>query len=471
MQNNQKIFEKLNSAIERIGVFDVHEHLLGRNQRQERDPDLFEWIAESYLWGDLVAAGMDPSVLSDQNILPQDKWVALKKYLPAVKHSGYMEVCRYAFCDLFGMTGSDLNDENWQRVDDAVRKNNNDKALTEDILVEKCSMRHVLVDCQVGGTLNYFCTQNAERDWYKYLLNIRPGLSDDLIEKYTKVRETHAEYLHRVVKADSLMWGWLKQSAFENLKLVGVDISSSENLDTCTNLIDSAIQNLAKTGAVGLKSTMSTWRSHELPEVDPEIAEEALVKSVSDLTPENLKAFENFAFEQIVKAAGKYNLPLQIHTGTGFGPGGRASCRKGAADHLADIVQKYDQTTFVLMHASWPYWGEIEQMAKRFPNVILDLSWTIMSSPVEATRMLESLFTSVPVSKLLWGGDCVYVEESYGVLIQAKRVVSAALSNLVMKGMLDIDEAVELALKLFCTNGLTVYSSISNVKTRVKGIR
>ena len=71
--------------------------------------------------------------------------------------------------------------------------------------------------------------------------------------------------------------------------------------------------------------------------------------------------------------------------------------------------------------------------------------------------MLTSMVTSIPTSKWLWGGDCYYVEESDGALRQAQRVVTAALADLVIDGELAESEAIDLAVGLFCLNGLQIY--------------
>ena len=108
------------------------------------------------------------------------------------------------------------------------------------------------------------------------------------------------------------------------------------------------------------------------------------------------------------------------------------------------------------MHGNWPHWAELEQMAKRYPNVFVDLSWSFMLGPAEGYRMLQSMFTTVPCNKLLWGGDCYYVEESYGALAQAKRVATSALASLIDDNVVTEDDAIELAVRLFYTNGPSV---------------
>lgn len=452
-----RIEESVSSALGHHGVFDVHEHLLGREQRRERNPDLFMWIAESYLWGDLVSAGMDPGMLGDQRLSSAQKWDRLNSLLPGLVHTGYMEVCRRAWQDLCAMKATDLNSSNWQTIDAAIREHTQRPGYTEDVLVQRCGMRHVLVDCLVGGTLAYFCAQQQERGWNDYLCKIRPQIADSTILQYTKQRVTDRDYLHRVVKLDSLMWGWLPETAAENEQLLGVDTRTCRSLDAYATLIESTIEGLVRQGVVGLKSTASTWRALRFECGSESLAAELLRLPVERLESEHITAFEDFVFHRIVAGAGKYGLPLQIHTGTSYGLGGRASTRAGAADQLADLVQGYQDTVFVLMHGSWPYWGEIEQMAKRFPNVYLDLSWCAMVSPVETQRMLLSMLTSLPIKKLVWGADCVYVEESYGAMCQMRRVLVSVLAELMSHGAIGESEAVDIAVDILCRNGVRLY--------------
>ncbi len=451
----------IDDAIQRHGLLDVHEHLLGRDQRREKNPDLFDWIGSSYLWADLVSAGLNPAKLADRSAGWDARWSELVRVLPAVAHTGYMEVCRHAWRDLCGMTSRHLDRSSAINVDAAIRAHNEDMSFSENVLKGSCGARSILVDYQVGGTAVYFFGQREELDWYRYLLRVRPDLPNELIDRNTIVRTIDLKFLHPVVKIDSLFYGWLPQAAAENHRLLGVDTATARDLDAYRAIIADAVRRAHTAGAVGLKTAHNCCRSPVLGPVDEQLAETVLERPVQRLAPEALIAFENFVMHEVARQAAAVDLPLQVHTGTTYGPGGLSSARAGAADLLADFVQEHRETTFVLMHASWPYWGELEQMAKRYPNVYLDLSWAFMLAPVESVRMMESMFTAVPSSKFLWGGDCYYVEESYGALVQAKAVVARALSGLVSVGRLEEAEAVDLADRLFCTNGRGVFKRLA----------
>jgi uncharacterized protein len=462
--------KRIDEAVTRAGVCDVHEHLLGRAQRAERDPGLLDWIGSSYLWADLISAGLDPSAFADKELTAEARWSELERVLPAVRHTGYMEVCRHGWRDLCGMEGPHLCTANWHGVDRALRANNRDMGFSGAVLSDRCAIKHLLVDYQVGGTAVHFFGQRQALDWYEYLIKVRPTLSDASVAEHTVVRELDLDLCRPVVKIDSLFYGWLPQTAAENHGLLACDTAAARSLDAYSDLISQTIDRLQRGGAVGLKTAHNCCRSPVLGPVDRTAAEAVLKSPASSVCREQIIAFENFVMHEVAVNAARHHLPLQVHTGTTYGPSGLSSARAGGAELFADLVQAHPGTTFVLMHASWPDWGRIEQMAKRYPNVVLDFSWAIMLGPREARRMFQSMFTSVPGNKLIWGGDCYYVEESYGALRQAKRVVSEALADLAEDDVLGEQEAVELAVGLFCTNGPRIYRleySHSNVASHL----
>ena len=104
-----------------------------------------------------------------------------------------------------------------------------------------------------------------------------------------------------------------------------------------------------------------------------------------------------------------------------------------------------------LMLTSWAVGIFVSGLVLRNGLGAENLAWSIMLSPVEATRMLESLLTSVPLSKIRWGGDCYYAEESYGAYRQFRRVLSQALTALVATDRMTSREAVDGAAVVLCS--------------------
>ena len=62
---------------------------------------------------------------------------------------------------------------------------------------------------------------------------------------------------------------------------------------------------------------------------------------------------------------------------------------------------------------------------------------------------LASWVEMVPMHKFLWGGDCVYVEETDGAFLLARQVVADALYDKIEDGWLDEAAALEFARGMF----------------------
>jgi hypothetical protein len=64
----------------------------------------------------------------------------------------------------------------------------------------------------------------------------------------------------------------------------------------------------------------------------------------------------------------------------------------------------------MLMHMAWPHQEQLLAVAKHHPNVVVDLCWSWIVTPVDARVRVRSL-TAVPATKLLClGGDYMPVE-------------------------------------------------------------
>ena len=453
------LLDNINRAVANEGVFDAHNHLFSQKQRIERGTDLFSSIAEHYIRADLASAGMNIEILQDHKLSKDKKWAVLREYLPMVRHTGSMETLKYGWQHLCGMNNSYLDDSNWREVDTNILKNTHNEYFTDDTLNSNCNIEKVVIDRHVGGSSAYFFSQNAVMDWYDYVLGILPEKTPEFLSNYTVERETNREYLLRSIKIDSLLLGFLPCVKPEIKRLLHVDAVKVKTLDEYMDLVDQAIMKASEMKAVALKLAMASSRSLKLNYSKPDIKSAKLVftSPIEQLAPGHIKAFEAVVLRKIIKSAGNYSLPIQIHTGPCVVRQGLASVRGASADHMAPLIQEFPETMFVIFHAGWPYWGEAEQLSRRFHNVILDLSWCTVLSPVESIRMLESMFTVVPSNKFTWGADMMHVEHTYGSLIQAKRVVVQALINLITADVLSADEAIELSVKVFCKNAPSIY--------------
>ena len=452
--DRQTWHERVATEVASVGIADAHEHILGREQRKEADPDLFDWIEASYYYATLLASGMSADDFRSQG--PDDgprRWQVLRPHLKRTRTSSYALVIDLATRDLFDFSFFSLGDDNWQELSGRIQAANQRDDWFELVLGEKTGIEVGLLDQQALGTMA--CGLRHPGGWYDYILNVRPHEDNDTVGRFTTVRHIDTRFFRPVFKMDSLLYGHVRRCLTEIEQLFDVDTEHVETLGDYLELVDRCFDTIVARGAVGIKSAMSGLRPLYFPKTDRAAAEEVLVVAPEELTPRHAQDFENYMMHVIVERSIEHHLPVQIHTGTGFA--GYSRDDNGRADHLFNLIAGYPEARFELFHGGFPYPGESATLAGRFPNVYLDFTWFTMLGPTEARRALSSWIEMVPMHKFTWGGDCVYIEETYGAFLLACRVVADALYDKIEDGWLDEATALEFARGMFHDNALNLF--------------
>jgi predicted TIM-barrel fold metal-dependent hydrolase len=157
------------------------------------------------------------------------------------------------------------------------------------------------------------------------------------------------------------------------------------------------------------------------------------------------RPLDDFLFHQYMRFARELDLPVQLHTGHMAGIYNRVD--KANAVHLASVLELHQQVRFDLIHANWPYEGDILFLAKNYPNVALDCTWLHIIDPLYAEEILRRALVSVPHTKIHgFGGDYADTPEySAAHLKIAREVIASALSDMVERGWLEEREAADVA--------------------------
>ena len=447
--------EKVAAELASVGIVDAHEHILGVRQRQEVNPDLFDWIEASYYYAALLASGMPADEFRSRG--PGDgprRWQVMRPHLKRTRTSPYALVIDLATHELFDFSFFSLNEDNWPELSERIQAANQRDDWFEVVLGDKTGVEVGLLDRQVGGTAVRSTTHPS--GWYDYILRVRPDEDDGAVNRYTKVRQIDTRFFKPVFKIDTLIYGYGRGCHTEIKQLFDVDAEHVETLDGYRAVVDRCFENIVTRGAVGIKSAISGLRSLYFPKTDKVAAEQVFALDPHELTPRHAQDFENYMMHVIVQKSIEHCLPFQIHTGTSFGDNSRND--NGRADHLFNLIASYPEARFDLFHGGFPYPGESAALAGRFPNVYLNFTWFTMLSPTEARRALSSWIEMVPMHKFLWGGDCVYVEETYGAFLLARRVVADALYDKIEDGWLDEATALEFARGFFYANALNLFN-------------
>ncbi|HML48420.1 MAG TPA: amidohydrolase family protein, partial [Clostridia bacterium] len=134
---------------------------------------------------------------------------------------------------------------------------------------------------------------------------------------------------------------------------------------------------------------------------------------------DHVRALDDWLFQYALRAAAKYDLPVQLHTGHMAGI--RNEIQKTNAAQLIPTIELNRDVRFDLFHGNWPYMDEYLFMGKNYPNVWLNLCWVQAIDPLYSIELMKRAVMTVPHAKLFaFGGDTGFVEWMVGYLVLAR---------------------------------------------------
>jgi len=153
----------------------------------------------------------------------------------------------------------------------------------------------------------------------------------------------------------------------------------------------------------------------------------------------------------------EYDMPVAFHTGIqACGPN---ILGNSDPELLTNLFTEYPEIHFVLFHGSYPFGGKLTTLARNFSNVFIDMNWTYSISPEYAERYLTEWLEAVPASKIMaFGGDQRCVENTYGNLMVAKKIITDVLAAKVNNGYFTEQEALTVARMILYDNAMDFYN-------------
>jgi predicted TIM-barrel fold metal-dependent hydrolase len=419
-QAHQQISQKVASTL----FIDTHEHLFEERERLERkakgEYDDWSVLLMNYINAELIVAGMPQRELSriaSRDLDPVEKWRILEPYWPSVRHTGYGQAVEIAAKKLYDVPR--LSASTIKRIEkgyhDWIKPGFYSKMLREVGGIESCQV-------------NRF-----EAPFYK---SDQPDL---LIQ-------------------DISILGMHMLGAMERISgPTGIEV---KDLSDWHAVIDWWFKRYANYSAA-VKTQAAYNRGLDYEDVPAEKAAPLFKRKISgeELTGEETKAIEDHLFWYCVRKATEYSLPVKIHTGLYAGhskmPLSRVSGNPASA---CDICRNAPDTWFVFMHICYPYYEDLVAVAKAYPNAYLDMCWAWIISPVAAVNFLKQYLVTAPANKVFaFGGDYRAIEPVIGHAEIARRGIVQTLSELTEEGWLDLDGALDLAVKIMNTNPRKVF--------------
>ncbi|CAG8533873.1 4964_t:CDS:10, partial [Scutellospora calospora] len=126
---------------------------------------------------------------------------------------------------------------------------------------------------------------------------------------------------------------------------------------------------------------------------------------------------------------------------------------------LRPLIEKYPNTKFVLLHASYPYSRQAGYLASVYSNVYVDtgLIFPMVSSSGQLASLRE-LLEICPSNKILFSTDGHYHPESFYVAtIQGREALGKVLIESVENEEFSYEEAIKIAKNIMFGNSNTLY--------------
>lgn len=282
-------------------------------------------------------------------------------------------------------------------------------------------------------------------DWHLQILQEKCQYESILLDAYWKPGDNnrHPSLFSPALRVNSFFYGYNRTALDHNgnnaQRLYG---ETCICLEDYLEFVRRTLQKQHKLGCRVFKCALAYDRNLSFGEASQSLARRAMMENPQ---PEEIAAFQSAVFDCICEQAACLGIPVQIHTGLGLLQGSRAML-------LYPLITRHPQTTFWLMHGSYPWIQDILGLVHTCKNVWADLCWLPLISPHAAARFLPELLDVCNTDRMIWGCDTWTGEESFGARLAFLRVLSDTLARRVNHGLLAQEDALRLAKRILSDN-------------------
>jgi len=411
--------QELISYMDTIEIIDTHEHLPNESDRIKGHVD-FATLFSHYCQSDLFSSGMDLSKLYSPSVPVDEKWAIFEPHYERIKNGSYARAARLAMEKFYGL-GDLKNLEDARTVTERIQAANK-PGLYKRVLKDTC---HILTSLNFGG-------MDVDRDFFtpvEFMAHYTDVSSQNTLESFASelggMPKTLSDYVNRI--GDMLQRR--KEQGLKGIKF-GYAYNRDLNFESVTTADAERVFNRLFEESQG-------WR----PQV---------------LGYEECRPLQNYLVHRFVEFAGQLDMPVVFHTG--IHAGFRNKPDNARPGRLWNLINRYTNTRFVILHSGIPWVDDAAMLAKYFSNAYLDMAWMHIISPEISITALNHWIDLVPRNKILgFGGDYGVVEKVYGHLTMAKENIAKVLAKRIQERVMTEDEARGWAKALLHDNPVEVY--------------
>ena len=402
-----------------IETVDCHSHTCLRREYYDSVPhDLFELTGQSYFGRDIQATtGKNADRIYDGASSDEEKWQILKGILARTRNVSYWRHHIAVHQGLFGLEDDDLEDSNWQAVNEKLKSSSKDPNWYEHVTRDVCNLT----------------TQVRNIPWFE---------------------DWEPEYFTATLRMEQALVLYTKDSLASFESHMGRSFSDIVSLKQ--GLAD-LVEEYRQKGSVGIKLAHAYRRTLASDDVPEETAGKAFsrARSGEKLSAVEMKQFEDHIIFYLARIAGEMNQVFQIHTGD---QGNWGHVPDSNPLHLLPLLHANKNTRFDLFHAGYPYSREMGMLGKHTPNVWLNMCWMYLVTMEGSRQSLSEWIDLVPGYRLLgFGSDVRWPEMIYGHLVMARSCIADVLAAKVEQDFLSEAAAFDLVRMMLHDNAVDLY--------------
>lgn len=410
--------ETLQDYVAGLPILDVHEHHIPETFLN-RDVGLLDLLRQSYAgWTEARPYPLPSEAREEDPMLAgsgEAGWDEIAGFVEGSGSNSFVRNIIAALDELYDLGGDGVTRENWRGLDREIRRRHADPAWTGEVMKR----------AGVGGVI-----------------------TDPYTDPLLNAREAFGDQYRSVFRVNAFAMGWHPEardhngnSPFEYARRLGAPLAGFADFEA---LLERAVDTMAERNQVALKNALAYDRDVCFDEPDEALARRAW--GSPNPSPDERKAFGDFAVDRLCALAGERDIPMQMHLGT-------ALIRGSHPLNAAGLIERHPRTRFLLMHLAYPWSSELLGMAFVYRNVWIDLTWSFLLSPTHFTRAFHEAIEILPdESRMMLGGDNWHAEESFGTFQAARRLIGESLRAKVDSGYFAEADARRLARRICSEN-------------------
>jgi hypothetical protein len=420
-----ELYQRIRATLGAVPAIDTHDHLRpfddipGRDQTDRgRGMTLHSvWAGSYYTWTNPLSAW--PAGHS-----AGQWWDKAKNDFNNARATSFYRYLLPAFRDLYGVDFETMTDDQAAALSNRIFDNYQDDKWLHHVITERANIELMLID-------PYWARFKFERA-YRFAVPVLNVTS--MVDGY-----------HESSFASQL------DSPYHFARQSGTEIKT---LDDYLATLDSIFQKAVASDAVCLKTTLAYQRTLHFENVPRARAQRAFGRPKTELSPEEIKDFQDFILWRLCELSAKHGLPFQIHTG-------QARIQGSNPMLLVDLIAANPRTKFVLFHGGFPWVGETGVIAMRHKNVWVDSVWLPQLSYTMAKRAYQEWLEVMPSDRIMWGADTVQAEGIYAATVWTRQCLAEALAEKVDRGELREEQALFIGRQILRENALKLFPTLS----------